>query len=127
MAELTIDFESTTGIPCSLTVTGTSRALAPDAGLALYRVAQEALTNAAKHASPDSVRVELGYGPEHTTLRVEDRAERCPEALARHGPPHGSGPGYGLNGMRERAELLGGSLAAWATGHGFAVELTVPG
>ncbi len=78
--------------------------------LALYRVAQEALTNIGKHARPGKVEVTLTYQPEAISLVVEDiRAGDAPEAAP--APVTASaGGGYGLTGMRERAELLGGTL-----------------
>ncbi|HST67682.1 MAG TPA: ATP-binding protein, partial [Mycobacteriales bacterium] len=76
------------------------------------------LTNVAKHAGPERVEMHLGYGPEGVRLRVEDFGPARPA-------PAGAG-GYGLTGMRERAELLGGTLTAGSTGSGFRVELDVP-
>ena len=89
--------------------------------LALYRVAQEALTNVTKHACPERVEVHLDYEPRHIRLTVEDFAMNTE-------PPRsvGDSPGYGLTGMRERAELLGGELTTEPTQAGFRVELRVP-
>ena len=117
---LVAQFQHDSGVPCRYTVCGEVRALGSEARLAVYRVAQEALTNIAKHASPELVTVSLAYDPASTHLTVEDFA-------ANGGRPdpadHG---GYGLTGMRERAELLGGTLTAAATGSGFRVELRLP-
>jgi signal transduction histidine kinase len=69
------------------------------------------------------VQVQLEYGANGTVLVVEDHA------LASAPPPVGlglAGNGYGLTGMRERAELLGGELVAEPTGDGFRVELRLP-
>src|SRR5262249_17381515 len=88
-----------------VTVAGERRQLPAEASQAVRRVAQEALTNARKHAPGAKVRVRLEYGEGQVTLDVRDTG----------GPPgelSGVGAGYGLRGMRERAELLGGSLAA---------------
>jgi signal transduction histidine kinase len=117
-------FAADRGVPCELTVSGPARPLPEEARLAVYRVAQEALTNIAKHAAPERVRVSLAYEPEGTRLTVEDFG-------AVSGTPAVSGPrvpggGYGLTGMRERAELIGGDLTAAATDRGFRVELRVP-
>jgi signal transduction histidine kinase len=87
----------------------------------VYRVAQEALTNVRKHARAGRVELRLRYEPDGVRLVVEDFAG---PGAAPAGPPDGGG--YGLTGMRERAELLGGTLAAAATGQGFRVELWVP-
>jgi signal transduction histidine kinase len=111
------EFERDAGIPASITVAGESHALGSDARLTLFRTAQEALTNIRKHACAQRVELRLMYEPEGTRLSVEDFGE--PPAAA-------DGNGYGLTGMRERAELLGGSLAAGRTDEGFRVELWVP-
>jgi signal transduction histidine kinase len=131
-------FERDSGIPCELVISGTERPLGSQASLAVYRVAQEALTNVRKHARPERVGVRLAYSPGRTCLTVEDfgrgdggpRNGGPPVRSAGRAAPAGvrlSGGGYGLTGMRERAELLGGSLTAAPAGHGFRVELQVPG
>ena len=90
----------------------------------MYRTAQEALTNVRRHARPAHVDLRLRYEPDGTRLVVEDvRAD------GDAGPVEGErepGLGYGLTGMRERAELLGGRLAAAPTDTGFRVELFIP-
>ena len=106
---------------CQVTVTGDERDLGTDGRLTLYRVAQEALTNIRKHARADRVEIRLAYEPSGTRLAIEDFG-RC----RRTSPLPGDGTGYGLTGMRERAELLGGTLTAGPTGSGFRVELWVP-
>ncbi len=109
------------GDRCALTVTGEPRPLASEARLAVYRTAQEALTNVARHSAAERVELELAYEPDGTRLVVEDTGEGpTVPAVAR------AGGGYGLTGMRERAELLGGRLQAGPTGHGFRVELWLP-
>jgi signal transduction histidine kinase len=116
-------FQEQSGIPAFLSVNGESRELPPDARLAIYRTAQEALTNVRRHATPESVDITLTYSPESTVLVVEDRAAPgtpSPPALPT------AGGGFGLTGMRERAELLGGRLAATPTATGFRVELAFP-
>jgi signal transduction histidine kinase len=121
---LVSEFEADQGIPCALTVSGEPQELGSEARLAVYRVAQEALTNITKHAHAARVELALAYQPTATRLTVEDfaAANRAGGALA---GDLGSG-GYGLTGMRERAELLGGSLSADTTDAGFRVELEVP-
>ena len=104
----------------TLTVTGTPREHSSEARLALYRTAQEALTNVRKHSAADHVDIRLDYGADGTTLVVQDHGPGAPVALG------ANGGGYGLTGMRERAELLGGRLAAEPTGDGFRVELWLP-
>jgi signal transduction histidine kinase len=116
------EFERDCRTPCRIEVEGDERELGSEARLAVYRVAQEALTNVRKHAGAERVVIHLGYEPGGVRLVVEDVAvpgAAPPDAVS-------DGGGYGLTGMRERAELLGGTLAAAPTGRGFRVELWVP-
>lgn len=119
LAELARQFEADRGVPCVVTVAGSPRPLgSSEARLALYRVAQEALTNVAKHATGTaSVAITLAYAESSARLTIEDVGQA---------PKISGDGGYGLTGMRERAELLGGHLTAASTGHGFRVELEVP-
>jgi signal transduction histidine kinase len=123
LAVLAAGFEADTGVPCQFTVAGTPPELASGAKLTLYRVTQEALTNVRRHARPEHVEIRLEYQRGAVSLAVEDFAA----GPGPDGPAPGSaGGGYGLTGMRERAELLGGTLEAVPTGHGFLVLLRVP-
>jgi signal transduction histidine kinase len=119
LPELAREFEHDTGVPCRPSVTGTERELASDTRLTVYRVAQEALTNVRKHAAPSRVELRLAYEPEGARLTVEDVGGE------RWGSRDASA-GYGLTGMRERADLIGGRLTAGPTDAGFRVELWVP-
>jgi signal transduction histidine kinase len=123
LKELATEFQIDRGIPCLLDISGEAHQLGSEARLAVYRVAQEALTNIAKHARPERVDVRLVYGSSATRLTVEDfaLATSVGEGLGLD-----NGGGYGLTGMRERAELLGGTLSAVATCKGFRVELELP-
>ncbi len=117
-------FSADMDLEVTLRVEGSARTLPADAGLALYRGAQEALTNVARYAPGASTTVVLSYGPDHTTLSVEDR-------VAATAPPAGAGladvgGGRGLAGMRERLERAGGSMHAGPTDAGWRVELQVP-
>jgi len=95
--------------------------LSSEAQLALFRTAQEALTNVRKHAQATNVDVYLRYAPDGAELLVEDAA---PPSAA---PTNGSASrGYGLLGMRERAELVGGTLDAGPLPTGFRVRLWLP-
>jgi signal transduction histidine kinase len=116
-------FGEQSGLPVAVEVRGEPRELAPDARLAVYRTAQEALTNIRRHATAERVEIELSYLPQSTVLVVEDRAS---DGVPPPAPLELTGTGYGLTGMRERAELLGGKLLAQPTGHGFRVELELP-
>ncbi|MFF9364683.1 sensor histidine kinase [Streptomyces griseoluteus] len=102
-----------------VTVTGERRPLPAEASQAVRRVAQEAMTNVRKHAQGAKVRVRLDYSEHQVTLDVRDKGGHPGELAA-------SGGGYGLLGMRERAELLGGSLDAGPDEEGFVVTLKVP-
>ncbi|MGF1238887.1 sensor histidine kinase [Streptomyces sp. 2-6] len=102
-----------------VTVSGERRPLPAEASQAVRRVAQEALTNVRKHAAGAKVRVRLDYGEHQVVLDVRDSGGSPGELT-------GAGGGYGLLGMRERAELLGGSLEAGPREEGFAVTLKVP-
>ncbi|MFE2532802.1 sensor histidine kinase [Streptomyces sp. NPDC059371] len=102
-----------------VTVTGERQPLPAEASQAVRRVAQEALTNVRKHAPGAAVQIRLDYGEHEVTLDVRDSG-------GKPGELSGSGAGYGLLGMRERAELLGGSLDAGPGEEGFVVTLKVP-
>jgi signal transduction histidine kinase len=114
-------FAEGSGPACDFTVTGEPRELSSEARLALYRTAQEALTNVRRHSAADRVDVRLAYAADGTTLTLQDHGPGVPVAVG-----GGDGGGYGLTGMRERAELLGGRLGAAHTEDGFRVELWLP-
>lgn len=113
-------FARDTGVSCAAVCTGSERDLSAPTRLSLYRVAQEALTNVRKHARAARVELRLVYEPQGVRLLVEDFGDGDPA-------PVGEEEGYGLTGMRERASLLGGTLAAGPTGTGFRVEAWLPG
>lgn len=116
------------GIECTMEISGEPRRLPSEAALAVYRTAQEALTNVRKHAEEaERVAVRLDYDPDGVQLIVTDSSgdgaePRVPQPAALAG----AGSGYGVSGMRERAELIGGRLLAGPTEDGFRVELWVP-
>jgi signal transduction histidine kinase len=94
----------------------------PSAGVCAYRIIQEALSNAGRHAAGAPVTVSVLHDAETVTLRVTNgpRTPARPRA-------NGHRPGHGLAGMRERAELLGGSLSAGpASDGGFVVSAVLP-
>jgi signal transduction histidine kinase len=111
-------FERDTCIPAVLRVEGAACDLPPEARLALYRTAQEALTNICKHAEATRVLITLRYAPGEVTLEIENQGRPRPTPL------HGGG--YGLVGLRERAELLGGRLEAGPTPDGYRVRIGIP-
>jgi signal transduction histidine kinase len=109
-----------------LRIDGSARALQAEASLALYRGAQEALTNVARYAPGSSTVVVMSYEPGSATLSVEDRLP-VPAAVASPGAGlTGVGGGRGLAGMRERMQRLGGTMEAGPTREGWRVELRVP-
>lgn len=121
LAALAAEFERDSGIGCRLTTSGDRRDLDSGIRVALYRIAQEALTNVRKHACAERVELHLEYGADGVRLAVEDFGTG-----ARRPRPVVPGGGYGLTGMRERAELLDGTLSATPTATGFRVELWAP-
>jgi len=107
-----------------VTVEGEPRSLHPILRDDVYKIAAEALRNAFRHAAATDIEVEIRYDREQFRLRAQDDgkgfdAERLPrQEAAGH---------YGVPGMRERAELLGGTLTVWSKeGAGTAVELCIP-
>ncbi|QES08844.1 sensor histidine kinase [Streptomyces venezuelae] len=108
-------------------VTGERRQLPAEASQAVRRVAQEALTNVRKHAPGARTRIRFAYEVDAISLEIRDSGPPPAADDGRGADGLGSsGSGYGLLGMRERAELLGGSLDAGPDGSGFAVRLRVP-
>jgi signal transduction histidine kinase len=120
LPQLLSQLEQDAAIPTSIRITGSQQTLAPEARLTLYRAAQEALTNVRKHARCTRVEMRLDYEPRGTRLTVEDFGADS------SGTQPSTKGGYGLTGMRERAELLGGSLIARPTDAGFRVVLWIP-
>jgi two-component system sensor histidine kinase UhpB len=113
-------FREQTGIEARLHTGGELDRLGDDRQLVIYRVAQEALTNVARHSGAEAVDVELIAEPGSVELRVADDGR----GFARNG---GSGAGLGLEGMAERARLVGGELAVDSgPGRGTRVTLRVP-
>jgi signal transduction histidine kinase len=106
------------GLPVDLRISGEPRPLSPGIDVAAYRIVQEALTNALRHAGPARATVEIGYGDREVTLRIEDTGR---------GNGASQNDGNGLVGMRERALLYGGSFdAGRRPGRGFIVAVTIP-
>jgi signal transduction histidine kinase len=104
-----VQWSEATGIPVDCRISGFEAARLPfEAETTLYRVVQEALTNAGRHASAQRVSVLLELRPEHISLIVEDDGRGFdPEAVIGHPDPSGK---LGLLGMRERVTLVGGML-----------------
>ena len=111
------------GLPVTVTVTGTERALPPEANQAAYRIVQEALTNVSRHAGRACARVHLHYSPDALSVQVDDDGAGVGTTTG----PRSAGPGLGLIGMRERVTALGGRLQAGPRdGGGFQVYAELP-
>jgi signal transduction histidine kinase len=108
------------GLPVEAMWEGSPHDLPPGLDLTAYRVVQEALTNALKHAGPAHARVVLRYAGDSLEVEIADDG--------RGPPPEGAqAPGHGLIGMRERVALFGGSLETGARpGGGFVVRARIP-
>jgi signal transduction histidine kinase len=106
------------GADVTLTVEGDAAALPATTGLAVYRIAQEALTNAAKHAPGAATVLRLAIADTEVTLTADSRPG--PGGLGRRGS------GLGVASMRERAESLGGTCEAGPGGNGWLVRAALP-
>jgi signal transduction histidine kinase len=107
-----------------LNIEGTPRPLSPLIRDEIYRIAGEALRNAFRHAAAKRVEVEIVYGAQSFEVRIRDDGKGIdPKFLSEELPGH-----FGLRGMRERAEAIGGKLTVWsAPDSGTEVVLSVPG
>ncbi len=109
------------GLPCALRIEGASFPVPGEAELVFFRIAQEALTNAWRHAQASRAEILLAYEPGRLRLRVQDDGQAFDLAQARQ--RRGSG-GLGLLGIRERAALVGAELNIISTpGQGTTVEV----
>ena len=120
LTELARTFADQSGITVERRFVGDLPALSPEAELAIYRVAQESLTNVARHAHATSVELSLEPGAASVVLRVIDDGRGITEGASQNGRG-------GLRGMRERAVLVGGAFVV-KPGHrgGVEVRLEVP-
>jgi signal transduction histidine kinase len=111
------------GVAVTVRTTGEPYAVPEDVGLAVYRIAQEALTNVLKHAGPAHAEVHLHYG-EQLEITVTDDGRGAAAVLTGAEPP---GAGRGTTGMRERVAMLGGRFTAGPRpGGGFRVHAVIP-
>jgi len=118
LGNLVDDAREASGGAVRLIMSGQADRLDPGVELAAYRIVQEALTNARRHAPGAAVDVELRYADDALRLRIRDNG---PGQAARYRA------GHGLLGMRERAAAVGGSLQTGdARGGGFCVEAELP-
>ena len=115
-----LDALRASGLPVEAVVEGSPRPLPPGVDLSAYRIVQEALTNALRHAGGASARVVVRYEPDAVELEIADDGPGPPE------DPEASG-GHGLIGMRERVQLFGGELEAGPRpGGGFLLRARLP-
>jgi signal transduction histidine kinase len=139
LAEVTelVEAARRAGVPVTLHGTVPAGVDGP-VGLAAYRIVQEALANAARHAPGAAVRVAVTHDGESVAVRVENDApagdaaptaagDAAPTAAAGDAGPTAAGEGHGIAGMRERVTLLGGTIEAGPTVFGgYAVAATLP-
>jgi signal transduction histidine kinase len=137
-----LDSARSGGVRVSSAVSGPPRDLPEGVDLSAYRILQEALSNAMRHAPGSAVRVELAYAPSSVVIKVRNDAGPAGAAGGRSHPdagapgnglhpgdPAGPGPdtGHGIIGMRERTAMLGGHLDAAPTDDGgFLVTAVLP-
>jgi signal transduction histidine kinase len=108
------------GLPVHLVIDGDLAALPATVDVSVYRIVQEALTNVLKHAGPARADVTIGCGQDAVTIEVADDGTAEPDQHAPVG-------GHGLAGMRERAAVFGGELAAGPRpGGGYTVRARLP-
>ncbi len=113
-----VDQMRAAGLPVTVEVAGDPHPLSPGVELSAYRIVQEALTNALKHAGPVPTGVRLHYGPETLDIEVTDRGS------TRHRP---GTQGHGLVGMRERVALHRGTFSSGpAASGGYVVQASLP-
>jgi len=109
---------SGTGLPVHVTVEGTPVELPPGIDVSAYRIVQEALTNALKHAGPAHAQVTVRYTSDDLELEVSDDGA---------GTDNGGGSGHGLAGLRERVAVYGGELESGVLAEGgYALRARLP-
>jgi signal transduction histidine kinase len=120
LAEVGRLLDGAAGLDVRLVETGERVPLPAAVDHAAYRIVQESLTNAAKHAAGGTATVRIGYRPGSVLVTVDSCAPGPPAQ------PSLDGAGMGLTGMRERAELLGGAFEAGPHGDGWRVQAELP-
>jgi signal transduction histidine kinase len=119
LPELIDSYKTDMNLDVTLRVEGEVRTLPANPSLALYRGAQEALTNVARYAPGACTTVTVRYANDRTRLSVDNGVSAAP-------PREGMGGGRGLDGLRERIERAGGAMSAGPTADGWRVEIEVP-
>lgn len=108
------DFASKTGATIHLNITGEKISLLPEVYITLYRIVQEAMTNAIRHGKANDISILIHLSKRIMTFHIEDNGIGCKHVEE----------GYGLKGMRERIDLLGGSMV-YTHKKGFVVDGTL--
>ena len=116
---LTDDFRTRTGIATHFTTVVFRNRLDPEAKIALYRIAQEALTNVERHSGATEVQIDLRGSRSGATLRIIDNGRGLD-------PGARAGQGIGLRNMQERMDQLGGALRVLSSRSGTGIEAKVP-
>jgi two-component system sensor histidine kinase UhpB len=125
LGDLAQRFSDQLGIPVDYLARGTKTRLAPDIELVLYRIAQEALTNIAKHAHAGNVWIDLDRSTDDVSLSIRD--DGVGFDLSSCAISDDRGLGLGVFGMEERAALVGGRLRVWSEpGQGAEVYAYIP-
>jgi signal transduction histidine kinase len=122
LSALAKEWEADANVPVDFSVSGSPRPVSAEAGLAAYRTAQEALTNARKHAPSQPVRLCLDFCDSAVEIRVVNPLP----AVGEGGATPDAGTGYGLTGLRERAAIGGGTLVAGPADEEWRVCLRIP-
>ena len=124
LAQLATDFSRVSGIPIELDIENLDPAPAQDCAIAVYRIAQEAMTNTGKYAEARSARLALSRTPELLLFEFADDGRGFDPELAVSGADHA---GLGLLGMRERASILGGRIEIQSRpGAGTLIKFSAP-
>lgn len=135
-----VDQVRASGLPVTVNTVGTQEPLPAGAQIALFRIVQEALTNALRHGSAEGADVRFDWGRDAVSVRVSNPLDSAADSAARESsggePTVGAvgtigavgavGGGHGLAGMRERAVLAGGSFSAERRGEYFVVNASIP-
>lgn len=109
------DFRKATAVSIELNVHGSPLELYPSAEIALYKNAQEAITNAVRHGKADKIEVNLKYEEKQIVLLVKDNGTGCKEVMK----------GIGISGMEDRVSIVGGSLS-YKSEDGFEIKTIIP-
>ncbi|WP_374099594.1 sensor histidine kinase [Streptomyces sp. I4(2020)] len=119
-----VEWGERSGVRTEFTVTGTAEPLHDEMAATLLRIAQEALANTARHAGASRTGVTLSFMGDEVTLDIRDDGQGFDPLAV---PAHTSAGGFGLDGMRARAERVAGSLTVESEPRGgTAVSARVP-